>query len=441
LAVYVYGWQGDLAAAELILHDAEPCLSAHDASPLAVQQYHNAKGLLLTLLGDTEVADRIFTCLLNEKLMDFSPNSVWLLAHANYLHCLVSAGDKEGVDRLTNIMRSRTVPEQKWYYHSYLHFSLGLAELVAGRPRKTLLHAEEAAKRGRLCGSINAIRMPALLKGQALVDLQRYDDALAFFADWIPRWEQAHYYLIAAQACFEVAMIHSRRNQYEEAQNYLDKAALYTPLNEKVPVVYRQTSYFEQLRRRIDKLRVEQLRCETPVYIQCLGTFCINSNGKKTNPSTWKGKQSSKLLKAIISMGCVDVPVDQISDALWPDADGDKASGAFRVALSRLRNSLQDVYPDSSLIEVKNSKVSLDFSLCATDSNIFEMRARKVLNAHPEDESSIREAMNLYSGDYLPEEDEVPWHQRKRESLRNQYIRLSLMLANACEGPVEETKR
>jgi DNA-binding SARP family transcriptional activator len=429
LAVYVYGWQGDLAAAELLIQDAEPCLSSDQVSPIAVQQYQNARGLLFTFLGDAQGAEKVFTRLLEDKLLEFAPNSVWLLVHANYLHCLVSVADKMGAEGLIKVMRSRTVPDQKWYYHSYLHFNLGLAELAAGRPYKALLHAEEAAKRGRLCGSINAVRMPALLQGQALVDLDRDDEALAFFSDWIPRWEQARYYLIAAQACFEVALLYSRRNDYEAAQRYLDKANLFTPLKERVPVFYRQAGYQDQVREIVGGLRLEQQRQEFPVFIQCLGDFSILSNDKKIFPGKWKGKQSARLLKAIISMGCVDVPVEQVADALWPDTDGDKAFGAFRVALSRLRGSLQDTYPDNNLIQVKNGKVSLDLSLCALDCNTIEAGAKKALNALNGDESGIRDVMILYTGNYLPEEDEDPWHQPKRDSLRSQYTRLSLTLA------------
>ena len=39
----------------------------------------------------------------------------------------------------------------------------------------------------------------------------------------------------------------------------------------------------------------------------------------------------------MIALGGKDVREGQLSDLLWPEADGDQASRAFRTALSRLR--------------------------------------------------------------------------------------------------------
>jgi DNA-binding SARP family transcriptional activator len=429
LGIYVYGWYGDLAAAELLLMNSEPCLSSPQASPLAVQQYSSAKGLLLTLQGDTQSAEAIYSRLLEEELISFIPNSAWLLIHANYLHCLVAAGDKLGAERVGEIIIARTVSEQKWYYHSYLHFNLAVAELTADRPHKALLHAEEASRRGELCYSVNAVRMPALLKGQALVDLQRDDEAEEFFAEWIPKWEQAHFYLIAAQACFEMAAVYHRKGEYDAARCYLDKAASLTPLNEMVPVIYRREGYQDQLRRSVYRLRYERLRLRSPVFIQCLGGFAIAACGKRVDLAVLKGKRSASLLKMIISMGCTEVPVELVADAMWPDADGDKALGAFKVALSRLRGVLRDIYSEANLINVKGGAVSVDLSLCAFDWKIFEERAERLITANITDEVKINDVMDMYVGAYLPEDGEEVCHVNRRDKLKSLYISLGLLLA------------
>jgi DNA-binding SARP family transcriptional activator len=431
LGVYVYGWQGNLAAAEVLLHDAKPFITTDFTSPFAVQQYYNAEGLLLTLKGDTKSAESIFARLVREDLLNYVPNSAWLLVHANYLHCLVSSENTEGVDSLVGVMLGKSAPEQCWYYQSYLHFNLSIAELNAGRPYKALLHAEQGIKRGRQCSSVNAVRMSSLLKGQSLVDLQRNDEALEYFAEWIPRWEQARFYLIAAQACFEVAMIHYRNGEHEEARNFLGVAASYTPLNEMVPVVYRHSGYLEQLKKAVDELRFEQCHKHTPIFIQCFGDFAILVNGKRVDLSAWSGNRAVELLKAIISLGCEDISVDQIADTLWPEADGDKALGVFKVTLSRLRGFLREIYPESDLIYVKKGKVSLNLSKCTLDWKIFEGRANKAIKELVVDEANISNVMSMYAGDYLSDEVEAQWHHVLRDKLKKQYVQLGLLLAGS----------
>lgn len=60
-----------------------------------------------------------------------------------------------------------------------------------------------------------------------------------------------------------------------------------------------------------------------PIKIHTLGKFEIIKDGR---PLVFAGKVQKKpleILKAVIAFGGRDVPVDTITDALWPDADGD----------------------------------------------------------------------------------------------------------------------
>jgi DNA-binding SARP family transcriptional activator len=429
LAVYVHGWQGDLATGELVLHDAEPYLALDGTSPLAIVQYHNSRALLSTLQGDLEAAGTIFARVLEDNRLDQLPSSVWLLVYANYLHLLVAAEDKSGVEGLAKRLAERIVPEQKRYYHSYLHFNLGVAELAMGRPYKALLHADEAQKHAKLCGSANAVRMLSLVKGQALMDLEKNDEALEFFNAWLPKWEKAKFYLIAAQAFIEVATIHARKNDAGNAKYYLNRALSLTPLKEKVPVLYRQARYLDKVRQAVRESQLDELRRTTPVYIRCLGKFGITMDGRTINVSGWEGKQTGRVLKAIIALGGVDIPIERVADLLWPDSDGDRALGAFKVSLSRLRKSLQKIHPDKPWIMVKNGKLSLNTSVCTVDCAVFSTRAAAILGGSAGDEENIREALSLYSGNFLSDEPHEPWQTQKGDKLLRRYVEMVLLLA------------
>jgi hypothetical protein len=60
-----------------------------------------------------------------------------------------------------------------------------------------------------------------------------------------------------------------------------------------------------------------------PVEIATLGRFAIIARGTDAEPATGR---PLTLLKLIIALGGHDVSAAQVSDALWPDADGHAAA-------------------------------------------------------------------------------------------------------------------
>ena len=77
-----------------------------------------------------------------------------------------------------------------------------------------------------------------------------------------------------------------------------------------------------------------------PIRIYTLGRFVIV---KKGNPVKFHKKTQQKpmdLLKAIIALGGRDVSEEELTDLLWPDADGDSAHRVFDTTLYRLRHLL-----------------------------------------------------------------------------------------------------
>ena len=98
-----------------------------------------------------------------------------------------------------------------------------------------------------------------------------------------------------------------------------------------------------------------------PVKVFSLGRFSILKEGKLLQFSRKAQKRPLTMLKALIAFGGRDVSEEQLSDALWPDADGDAAHSASSTTIQRLRLLIGD----ARAIQVKEGRVSLDPRYCS----------------------------------------------------------------------------
>jgi LuxR family transcriptional regulator, maltose regulon positive regulatory protein len=75
-----------------------------------------------------------------------------------------------------------------------------------------------------------------------------------------------------------------------------------------------------------------------PVKILTFGKFELTVDEHPIVFSRKVQQRPLELLKALIAFGGTAVPETTLTDALWPDAEGDAAHQAFGVTLHRLRN-------------------------------------------------------------------------------------------------------
>lgn len=142
-----------------------------------------------------------------------------------------------------------------------------------------------------------------------------------------------------------------------------------------------------------------------------------------------KGKAQHKLLdllRVIIALGAQQVSVDEISEWLWPDADGDVAAGNLRTSLHRLRKLLKR---DDSII-VYNNRISLNDKICWLDVRAFESLTLEASN-NPSPEA-LERASQLYRG-HLFEKDSHAWVLPLRDRLRGRFQRAVLNVTKAWE--------
>ena len=183
--------------------------------------------------------------------------------------------------------------------------------------------------------------------------------------------------------------------------------------------------------------------------IRSLGGFEVRRNaGEVIADGQWAGVRQKLLLKAIIVNGCREIPKDILMDALWPDSGTDAALRRFKVTLHRLRNILEPMSgrrSGSSCIALKDSLVSLDMSRCRVDVNDFLAACDEIRQLSGDDDDdrlllACRRAVDLYRGDFLPEEPYLSWAEAKRSALREQYLAVLMKMAMLYErnGDLEQ---
>lgn len=165
--------------------------------------------------------------------------------------------------------------------------------------------------------------------------------------------------------------------------------------------------------------------------VNTLGRFEIILNGKSLDLNKGKGKPQA-LIKALLAFGGRNVPEDKITEAIWPDAEGDAAHSAFSTTMHRLRKALGR----DDLITIRNRQVSFNPELvwidyqalaCAADS-----LGRKELTQQQYAQLTD-EFFKLYRGDFLLNENES-WMFSQREKIANCFLRHVAVIAEYYEG-------
>ena len=167
-----------------------------------------------------------------------------------------------------------------------------------------------------------------------------------------------------------------------------------------------------------------------PVEIHTLGRFEVKSNGNRIAVAGKTQKKPLEMIKAIIAFGGVNVPADRVTDALWPEADGDLAQKSFEMTLSRLRRLLGD----ESLIKYRAGQLSLDLNRCLVDSLALERLIGEIRTSS--DGKLVRlceKAISLYRGSFLSSDTNLPWSAHRREMLKNGLLRAIITAGRELE--------
>ena len=156
--------------------------------------------------------------------------------------------------------------------------------------------------------------------------------------------------------------------------------------------------------------------------------------------ASWQHQRVRALLGCLVSVNGRKLGREQIMDALWPDLDMNSAGGRLDRAVYSLRQVFEPNRSrpaTSPLLLTEREVLSLASSnQIWVDADAFENLIVQVHETKQAEvdlgtkEQLLKEAANLYAGEFLPEDSLNEWTRTRRESLKRNWIGLLLELAD-----------
>lgn len=189
-----------------------------------------------------------------------------------------------------------------------------------------------------------------------------------------------------------------------------------------------------------------------PLRIHTLGTFELIKDDKPIVFSKKVQQRPLIMLQALIACGGERVSHSRLTEALWPDSEGDLATISFETTLHRLRRLLGN----EKIIKLQGGQLSLDKKFCWVDIWAFECLFQQTeslwrqtrqpamsqskqddqphTNVTEEAVHLTEKAISIYTGHFLPETSSQPWAVPQREDLRYKFLQLVIRLGKYWEG-------
>src|SRR5215218_3358419 len=157
------------------------------------------------------------------------------------------------------------------------------------------------------------------------------------------------------------------------------------------------------------------------VRIWLLGGFRISvGSSRSIGEDEWRLKKAGNLLKLLALAPDHRLHREHAMDLLWPELDSEAAANNLHHALHIARRTLEPSAPAgtaSSYLHLRDGRLALylDGPLWV-DVEVFEEAANTARHAH--EAAAYRAAIDLYSGELLPQDRYEPWVEQRRAELR-----------------------
>ncbi len=188
-----------------------------------------------------------------------------------------------------------------------------------------------------------------------------------------------------------------------------------------------------------------------PMKIYTLGRFLLIKDGVAVAMSGKVQKKPLEMLKALVALGGSDIRESELTDALWPEAEGDVASTSCRTTLHRLRQLIGN----EKAIVVQDGRIGLDSRYCWADAwafqrliehagsakdmklndaaggTVVDVKEKNPIQNPQALAQHLEKAIALYRGRFLDNDDDKAWTASMRERLQNKFLRAVHTLGNA----------
>ncbi len=432
--MYIYAclWSADLCRLESSISDARILCGLSDVSFIPRAAFQFMFGLYLLLFGRVADSRRELEEILAHRETEGLSNHLWLLGQFNVLHAAVSQNDTAWIRRVVEAMEGRGVDAATPYQASLYHFILSVARLNQGRIETARRLAERALDLGRRSGTPVPEHHVSLLLAQVLSEAGDLEAAGDLLETWKGIWRERGYNLYVITTHLETARILLRRGHVEGARHAYDQAARMWMYGDTPHAMNRPREFVRKIRadlvRRPGQRTVGSPAPPQAVAIETFGGLRIHIGGATLDGDRWRGRKTKALLKALIVLGGSRISSDRIMDMLWPGADGAQAAVSLKVSLSRLRR-IGCAKGEKPLpwIRVRHKRISLVRPACRVDALRFRECAARGTRTDM-DVESLREAVDLYKADFLPDDAGLDWVIDHRRTLRAEYVEAAALL-------------
>ncbi len=425
--MYIYAclWNADLCRLESSITDARILCGLSDVSFVPRAAFQFMFGLYLLLFGNVADSRRELETIFAHEDTGGLPDHLWLLGHFNALHVASAQNDAAWIGRIIAALQRRGVDESTFYQASMHHFILGAAHLSRRKTDEALAMARRALDFGCRSGSPVPEHHTSLLMAQILSETGDTDAAMNLLEKWKAIWVERGYNLYVITAHLETARIRLRQRDMDGARRAYDNAKRLWVYGKEPHAMHRPREFVRNIRsalvRKPDVWAAHPSGGPPAVAIETFGGLRIHMNGAAVDGDRWRGQKTRDLLKALIVFGGSKISSDRITDVLWPDADGAQAAGNLKVTLSRLRRiGCEKGETPPQWIVVRHKRISLTRRLCRVDA----LRFRECIARGMEtdmDVEHLKEAVDLYKADFLPNDRDADWIAHHRRALRTEY--------------------
>ena len=172
-------------------------------------------------------------------------------------------------------------------------------------------------------------------------------------------------------------------------------------------------------------------RSSAGLCVRTLGSFEVSLHGVPLPEEAWPRRKTQELLKILLTSPDIPFTLDQLSDALVPDADPSRAPSNIRARVSELRAVLEpDLEHGRDSQYVKHIGEGYAFRLdsdCWIDFASFEDGLADAERATDDEQwedavERLETALGLYQGEFLAEDRYAEWAQSIRRRLRERYL-------------------
>jgi LuxR family maltose regulon positive regulatory protein len=163
--------------------------------------------------------------------------------------------------------------------------------------------------------------------------------------------------------------------------------------------------------------------------IQTLGEFRIWLGDKEVSDKEWQRDKAKELFQLLVTKKEQVLPREEIFSLLWKDLDEKVATRDFKVALNALNKVLEPSRTARSMpffIQRHDTAYGLNMtSAFELDAAEFEQWIKDGLVEKDQEKARIhlQKALELYTGDYLPERRHEDWCIDERERLQVLFLR------------------